>query len=107
MELEGPGDAPGEYSESDAGVPPLPSVKALADVEAVGDVAGGLVAEGVGIGGVPELNSANRGHFRFVSGEKWVKPANQLLGIRRQENLYSLMCPICPQSPQRLCTNVQ
>lgn len=37
-----------------------------------GDVAGGLVAELVpaaGIGGVPELNSAQRGHLRFVSGD--------------------------------------
>jgi hypothetical protein len=36
----------------------------------VGDVAGGLVAElgpGVAVPGVPELNSAHRGHFRLVS----------------------------------------
>ena len=60
--FEGPGEAPGEKSESD-----LPKPKAEGPV---GEVAGGLPAEGVaGMGGVPELNSAHRGHLRLVSGE--------------------------------------
>ena len=49
-----------------------------------GDVAGGLVAEappGVGMGGLPELNSAQRGHFRFVSvvGEEGQKRPRQTI----------------------------
>jgi len=52
----------------------FPNVNAAEEPEAVGEVApaeggGGLEAlapPGVGIGGVPELNSAHRGHLRFV-----------------------------------------
>lgn len=61
----GPGrnepDAPGEYRLSCA-----PPNENPPDV-LVGDVAGGDDADGVGSGGVPWLNSAQRGHFRFVS----------------------------------------
>lgn len=60
---DGPGVAPGENNASEDGKPPP------ADVDPVGEVAGGLVAELVGIGGEPELNSAKRGHLRFVSAE--------------------------------------
>ena len=62
-------DAPGENNASD----PPPRLKLL--LVPVGDVAGGEDAEAVGSGGVPWLNSAQRGHLRFVSAqevqEKW------------------------------------
>ena len=57
---------PGEKMLSDPDPDPAPKVKLLP--VPVGDVAGGDAAEAVGRGGVPWLNSAQRGHLRFVSG---------------------------------------
>ena len=57
---------PGEKRLSDPDPDPAPKLKLLP--VPVGDVAGGDAAEGVGRGGVPWLNSAQRGHLRFVSG---------------------------------------
>ena len=64
-------DAPGENRLSGPPPPPVPGrAKLPLPDAAVGDAAGGLAAppvEGVGSGGVPWLNSAQRGHLRFVS----------------------------------------
>lgn len=61
----GPGEAPGENKAS-LGGEPGPRLKP-AELDAVGEVAGGLPAEVDGMGGEPELNSANLGHLRLVS----------------------------------------
>lgn len=55
-------DPPAENKLSE--LPPNPTPP-----DPVGEVAGGLEAEAVGRGGTPELNSAQRGHFRLVSVE--------------------------------------
>lgn len=48
--------------------------------------AGGLVADGVAaMGGAPELNSAHRGHFRFVSKHEG-KYQNKVRGEMNQVN---------------------
>ncbi len=87
------GEVPGEKSVSE----PLPNPKPA--VDAVGDVAGGLEAVGVGMGGVPELNSAQRGHLRFVSAEEAVINHGD---NSRVHTKHVLMCPIWPQCPHRL-----
>ncbi len=56
-------EAPGENRLSELEPKPKPPVP-------VGEVAGGLDAEAVGSGGVPWLNSAQRGHLRFVSARR-------------------------------------
>ncbi len=78
---KGPGrselEAPGENRLSD----PEPNVKLPLPV---GDVAGGLVAEGVGSGGAPWLNSAQRGHLRLVSaGEEWEEERRRRVSSER------------------------
>ena len=57
------------------------------------------------IGGAPELNSAQRGHFRFVSvgGEEGQKCPRRTIDREERGNL--LIWPICPQCPHRLCVS--
>lgn len=59
---DGPGVAPGENRAS-LGGEPGPRLKPP-ELDAVGEVAGGLPADVDGMGGEPELNSANLGHLR-------------------------------------------
>jgi hypothetical protein len=63
-----------------------------------GVAGGGLVADVEGVAGaVPLLNSAHRGHLRFVSAVKIIGK------VRNNKASNLLMCPICPQWPHRLC----
>ena len=75
-------EAPGALSVLE----PAPGVKRVLPapnaVVSVGDVAlaGGLDAEAAGVrGGAPELNSAQRGHFRFVSAQGGTRISRRVL----------------------------
>ena len=100
--------------ETDAGNPndELPSRLKLGCAE----MGGGLVAEGADAdadnGAAELLNSAQRGHLRLVSARvaengadtrDWRVRGSQLaqFGKAEQRARHSLMCPFCPQWPQR------